>query len=52
MTEEESRAIYDDLCESWYAREEPSDLEQLQRWRLQTILAVRQAMARLSEKRT
>ena len=48
MTPEEACAIYDDLCRSWSAREDARDLERLERWRLETLLAVREAMARLS----
>jgi hypothetical protein len=50
MTEEEARAIYDDLCQSWSARRDTQDLERLERWRLETLLAVREAMARLSRR--
>ena len=50
MTPEEAHAIYDDLCRSWSAREDARDLERLERWRLETLLAVREAMARLSRR--
>jgi hypothetical protein len=50
MTEEEARAIYDDLCQSWSAQRDTQDLERLERWRLETLLAVREAMARLSRR--
>jgi len=48
MTPEEARAVYDDLCRSWAARRESRDLERLERWRLETLLSVRAAMARLA----
>jgi len=48
MTPEEARAIYDDLCRSWAARGRNRDLERLEQWRLDTLLAVREAMIRLA----
>ena len=48
MTPEEAHAIYDDLCHSWPAWGRARDLERLEQWRLETLLAVREAMARLS----
>jgi len=47
MTPEEARAIYDDLCRSWATWGQARNLERLERWRLETLLAVREAMARL-----
>ncbi len=48
MTPEEARAIYDDLCRSWAFWGRDRDLERLERWRLETLLAVREAMACLA----
>jgi hypothetical protein len=48
MTPEEARAIYNDLCRSWATRRESRDLERLEQWRLETLLSVRAAMARLA----
>ena len=48
MTPEEARAIYDDLCRSWVTWGRARDLERLEQWRLETLLAVREAMAHLS----
>jgi hypothetical protein len=45
MTAEEAQAIYDGLCASW---QQTDDLERLEQWRLETLLAVREAIARLS----
>ena len=50
MTPEEAHAIYDDLCRSWATWGKARDLEWLERWRLETVLAVRAAMARLSRR--
>jgi len=50
MTPEEARTIYDDLCRSWATWGEARDLEWLERWRLETLLVVRAAMARLSRR--
>jgi hypothetical protein len=50
MTPEEAHAVYDDLCQSWSAQRDTQDLERLERWRLETLLAVRDAMARLSRR--
>jgi len=50
MTSEEAHAIYDALCRSWSAWRNAQDLERLERWRLETLLAVREAMARLSRR--
>jgi hypothetical protein len=50
MTPQEARAIYDDLCQSWSAQRDTQDLERLERWRLETLLAVREAMARPSRR--
>ena len=47
MTPEEARAIYDDLCRSWATWGRDRDLERLEQWRLETLLAVREAMAYL-----
>jgi hypothetical protein len=49
MTQEEARAIYDDLCQSWERGVQGGDLERLERWRIETLLAVRDAMARVSK---
>jgi hypothetical protein len=48
MTPEEARAIYDDLCRSWVTWARDRDLERLEQWRMETLLAVREAMARLA----
>ena len=48
MTPEEARAIYDDLCRSWATWGKGHDLGRLERWRLETLLSVREAMVRLS----
>ena len=48
MTSEDARAIYDDLCHSWVTWGRDRDLERLEQWRLDTLLAVREAMARLA----
>jgi len=48
MTPAETRAIYDDLCRSWSTWGKAQDLERLEQWRLETLLAVREAMARLA----
>jgi hypothetical protein len=48
MTPDEARAIYDDLCCSWATWGQDRELERLEQWRLETLLAVRQAMASLS----
>jgi hypothetical protein len=50
MTDQEAHAIYDDLCQSSSAQRDTQDLERLERWRLETLLAVREAMARLSRR--
>ncbi|MEE8391037.1 MAG: hypothetical protein V3S14_09615 [Anaerolineae bacterium] len=46
MTPEEARAIYDDLCRSWatWGRDCDVDIERLEQWRLDTLVAVREAM--------
>ena len=46
MTPEEARAIHDDLCKSWatWGRDRDVDIERLEQWRLETLLAVREAM--------
>ena len=51
MTPEEARAIYDDLCRSWAVWGQERGLERLERFRLETLLAVREAMARLSRRK-
>ena len=48
MTPEEARAIYDYLCRSWATRGKAHDLGRLEQWRLETLLAMREAMSRLS----
>lgn len=48
MTQEEARAIYDDLCRSWATWGRDRDLERLEQWRLETLLVVREAMARVA----
>jgi hypothetical protein len=48
MTSAEARAIYDDLCQSWSTWGKARDLERLERWRLATLIAVREAMACLA----
>ena len=48
MTPEEARAIYDDLCRSWVTWGRDRDLERLEQWRLETLLVVREAMARVA----
>jgi len=48
MTPEEARDIYDDLCRSWATWGRDRNLERLEQWRLDTLLAVREAMARLA----
>ncbi len=48
MTQDEARAIYDDLCQGWETWGRTSDLERLEHWRIETLLAVREAMARMS----
>ena len=50
MTPEEAHAVYDDLCQSWSAWRNAQDLERLEQWQLETLLAVREAMARLSRR--
>jgi len=50
MTPEEARAIYDDLCRSWATWGQARDLKRLEQWRLETLLAVREAMDRLSRR--
>jgi len=50
MTPEEARAIYDDLCRSWATWGKGHDLGRLEQWRLETLLAVREAMACLSRR--
>ena len=50
MTPEEARAISDDLCRSWAAWGKARDLEWLERWRLETLIAVRAAMERLARR--
>ena len=50
MTQEEARAIYDDLCQSWESGGQGGDLERLERWRIETLVAVRDAMARVSRR--
>ena len=53
MTPEEARAIYDGLCRSWATwGQSPAEdaLERLEQWRLETLLAVREAMACLSRR--
>ncbi len=50
MTQEEASAIYDDLCQSWKSQTRANDSERLKQWRIETLLAVRAAMARLSRK--
>ncbi len=47
MTDEEAQAIYDALYASW---EQADDLERLEQWRLETLLAVRAAMERVSKR--
>ena len=48
MTPQEARAIYDDLCRSWATWGRDRDLDRLEQWRLETLLAVREAMACLA----
>lgn len=48
MTPEEAHAIYDDLCRSWATWGRDHDLERLEQWRLDTMVAVREAMVRLA----
>ncbi|MFQ6101736.1 MAG: hypothetical protein ACE5OS_10960 [Anaerolineae bacterium] len=48
MTPEEACAIYDDLCRTWATQAHDHSLERMAQWRLETLLAVREAMARLA----
>lgn len=48
MTPEEARAIYDDLCHSLPEARAENNLEA---WRVTTLLSVRDAMLRVSRKR-
>jgi len=53
MTPEEARPIYDDLCRSWatWGQTSAEDaLERLEQWRLETLIAVREAMACLARR--
>ena len=50
MTPEEARAIYDDLCRCWVTWGKAHALGRLEQWRLETLLAVREAVARLSRR--
>ncbi|HHS96998.1 MAG TPA: hypothetical protein ENK08_03740 [Chloroflexi bacterium] len=50
MTPEEARAIYDALCRSRAGGGQGHNLERLERWRWETLLAVREAMALLSRR--
>jgi hypothetical protein len=54
MTPEEARAIYEDLCHTGMAQRQrmtKEELERLEQWRLETLLSVRDAMARMWVKR-
>ncbi|MDY7075311.1 MAG: hypothetical protein SXV54_00165 [Chloroflexota bacterium] len=51
MTSAEACTIYDDLCRSWATWGQAHDLERLEQWRLETLLAVRAAMGRLSRRK-
>jgi len=53
MTPEEARAICEDLCRTGMAHRQrmtKEELERLEQWRLETLLSVRDAMARMSER--
>ena len=49
LTPEEARAEFDALVESWEARPVKGEgLERLEMWRVETLIAVRQAFERLA----
>ena len=48
MTPEQSRAIYDDLVETWWASASREGSERLDLWRAETLIAVRRAFEQLA----
>jgi len=52
MTEPQARAIFDDLCATWYSQaRKDGDWQRLDRWRLEHKIALRQALDRLAASR-
>lgn len=49
VTPEESRAIYDDLVEGWHPTLSPTEMERLDLWRAETLIAVRRAFDKLAK---
>ena len=52
LTPQEARAIYESLYEAWEHGGRGGDWRTLDRWRLETKLAVREAFARLAASRS
>jgi hypothetical protein len=52
MTEPQARAIFDDLCATWYRQaRHDGDWKRLDQWRLEHKIALRQALDRLAASR-
>jgi len=49
MTPEESRAIYDDLVEGWHPTTSSTEMEWMDLWRAETLVAIRHALDRLAK---
>lgn len=51
MTENESRAIFNELVSRWKNQSDKTDIENLEQWRLETALTVREAFLQMSHAR-
>ena len=49
MTAEESRAIYDSLVEGWHPTMSPAEMERMDLWRAETLIAIRRAFDSLAK---